>query len=114
MSFIGSPYGHQDVVVTGNTVHDFGRNAGPFGHWAFFIELSGSSTQPVAPAYHLDGLTISGNTISLPAPLKDFHQYYLAWDPLSQVRRLELGPNAVVNVPNVKAGPQAGEVTVQE
>src|SRR2546430_17049789 len=81
----GSPYGITDLTINGNSIKDFGQNAGLYGHHAFLMDLNGSATACLIPPlcststpkyYDASGVFFQNNTISQTTASPSDYAYY--------------------------------------
>ena len=58
----GSPWGNQNILITRNTIQNFGRNSqdAPAG---IAVNTNGASVAPPATAFNLSGMVVTGNII---------------------------------------------------
>ena len=92
----GSPWGNRNIVITRNTIRNFGRTSGPSVPAAITVDTNGTSLQPFATAFDSRGIVITGNTIA--QPVRGSWSGFLWLWPTGYMHDLILGANFLTNL----------------
>ncbi|MEI6287000.1 MAG: hypothetical protein WCP79_10905 [Bacillota bacterium] len=113
---MGSPFGMKDILFVDNEFRNFGLNSSPYGHAAIDLYFSGSSLQPLAPAFNADNLGFFNNSFSVDKKYTgEYYGFSAGFDKNSKLTNLVYGGNSFAGVlPTAKSANavlEAGELS---
>ena len=96
---MGSPFGMKDVFFVDNEFRNFGLNSSPYGHAAIDLYFSGSSLQPLAPAFDADNLGFFNNSFVMDKKFTgEYYGFSAGFDKNSKLTNLVYGSNSFAGV----------------